>query len=522
MSEQISNLQQSTHSNIDTKRIAKNTLVLYVRMFIMLVIGLYTSRVILNTLGVSDYGIYNVVGGVVTVLSFLNSAMAGATQRYINIALGKREQKQLNKIISNSLVLHFVIALIILILAETVGLWFVNTYLVIPIERINAVNWVYQFSIFSFLVAIIQTPYNASIIAHEKMTAYAWITLFDVFMKLIIVFSLLFVTVDKLILYAALQFVGANITRLIYVRYCKKHFTECSIQKWNIDKRLMKSMFSFSSWTILGNFSYIGHTQGIAILINIFFGVTVNAAQGVANQINVCVKQFISNFTVALNPQIVKTYASNEIEAMHSLIFRGCKMSILMISLLVIPLILETPMILRVWLKLVPDYTVIFVRLILIITLFESFSSPLVTAQGATGNIKYYQILLTSIGLLHLPLTWLFFTFGYDAYYAQYVYLVIVIVIQIIRVLWVANSVDFSLNIFLKDVILRCVLSITVALIIPVILHIFLPSRLFTALVVCVVSVICMVLCSLFIGFSNNERTAILNILIKKININRK
>lgn len=191
MSEQTSNMQQSVRSNANTKRIAKNTLVLYVRMFIMLAISLYTSRVILNMLGVDDYGIYNVVGGVVAVLSFLNAAMAGATQRYINIALGKREQEQLNKILSNSIVLHYIIALIILVLAETVGVWFVNTCLIIPIERMNAVNWVYQFSVFSFLVGIIQTPYSASIIAHEKMTAYAWITLFDVFMKLIIVFLLL-------------------------------------------------------------------------------------------------------------------------------------------------------------------------------------------------------------------------------------------------------------------------------------------------------------------------------------------
>lgn len=522
MSEQTSNMQQSVRSNANTKRIAKNTLVLYVRMFIMLAISLYTSRVILNMLGVDDYGIYNVVGGVVAVLSFLNAAMAGATQRYINIALGKREQEQPNKILSNSIVLHYIIALIILVLAETVGVWFVNTCLIIPIERMNAVNWVYQFSVFSFLVGIIQTPYSASIIAHEKMTAYAWITLFDVFMKLIIVFLLLFVNVDKLILYAVLLFVGANITRLVYVQYCKRHFDECSISRWNIDEKLMKSMFSFSGWTILGNLSYMGHTQGIAILINMFFGVTVNAAQGIANQVNGCVKLFVSNFTIALNPQIVKTYASNEIETMHSLIFRGCKMSILMVALFVIPLILETPTILDMWLKIVPDYTVVFVRLILLVAFFESFSSPLVTAQGATGNIRYYQMLLTFIGLLHLPLTWFLFALGYDAYYSQYIYLFIVIVMQIVRVLWISRSVGFSLLAFSRDVILRCVLAVIVALIIPIILHLLLPNGVFTVLVVCVVSVVCMALCSLFIGFNHSERTTVLNMLIKKLNINSK
>lgn len=497
----------------DTKRVAKNTLVLYVRMFVMILIGLYTSRIVLNTLGVEDYGIYNVVGGIVVLLSCLNAAMAGATQRFINIALGKQNIGKLKKIINNSFILHYIIAFLILFLAETVGLWFINTYLNIAESRIVAANWVYQFSVMSFLVTVIQTPYNACIIAHEKMTAFAWITLSDMGLKLIIVFSLLFIPYDKLILYSVLLFIGANVTRLIYKYYCRSHFEECKIIKWSIDKSLLKSMSSFSGWTILGNLSYIGHTQGIAILINIFFGVSVNAAQGIANQVNGLVKQFVSNFTLALNPQIVKLYASQDIASMHKMIFRGCKIAILMVAVFTIPLCLETNNILKLWLKIVPDYTIIFVRLILLITLTESFSGPLATSQGATGNIRNYQLTLTTIGLMHFPITWICFASGMDAYSTQYIYLILTIIIQIVRTIWVSRSVKYSLRLFLCNVVGRCVLAISMASIIPIYMHIVLPNSIISSICVCTIYIISLALSSICIAFDKTERSAIFSML---------
>ena len=257
-------------SNSSARRVAKNTLLLYMRMLVMMALGLYTSRITLQALGVDNYGIYNVVGGIVVILGFLNNALSGATQRFINVALGKHNQEELNKLISNALILHAGVALICLFLAETVGLWFMNRYMVIPEDRVGAANWVYQFSVLTFLMNVLVVPFRACIVAHERMSAFAWITIQDVVMKLIIVVSLLYLDVDKLILYAILLFVNSIITSLIYYIYCKNSFEECTIRTWSIDKPLLKSMGSFSSWTIVGNLGYIAHTQGVAIIINLF------------------------------------------------------------------------------------------------------------------------------------------------------------------------------------------------------------------------------------------------------------
>ena len=508
---------QADLSNSDSKRVFKNTIVLYIRMFIMLGLGLYTSRVVLNVLGVQDYGIYNVVGGIVVVLSFLNSAMLGASQRFMNVALGQRDQEKLNTIFNNALLLHIIIGLIIFLFSETLGLWFVNTYLDIPAERLAAANWVYQFSVFSFVISVVRSPYSACVVAHEKMTAYAWITLIDVILKLVIVVLLPFVKVDKLVLYSFLLFAGSIVTTCVYVFYCKKHFEESNVKALRVNKEVLRSMTSFSGWTVMGNLSFIGHTQGIAIVINMFFGVTINAAQGIANQVNSYVKDFVSNFTMALNPQIVKTYAAGEFDEMHKLIFRGCKIAIMMIGILILPLILETPIILEVWLKVVPDQTVNFVRVILLITLVDSYSRPLITAQNATGNIKNYQIVMTCLGLTHIPVTWLFFSLGFGPIFAQYIYLAITIVMQAVRTIWVSRSVNFSLVGFFRDVIFRCLFACSVASVIPIILHNFLPQGVVTSIIICTLCIVFMAISSLYIGFNKQERVAIVGLIKKKI-----
>lgn len=506
-----------SESNSDTKRVAKNTLILYLRMLVLMVIGLYTSRITLNALGVTDYGIYNVVGGVVVLMSFINNAMAGGTQRFINVAIGKRDQKQLNKIISNALILHAIIAVTCLLIAETVGLWFLNTHMVIPIERIEAANWVYQLSVITFLVSILIVPYRASIVAHEKMSAFAWITIFDVFMKLIVVLSLLFVDTDKLIMYAFLLVFHNLVTQYIYVWYCRKNFEECSIKSLTYDKQLANSMFSFSLWTIVGNLSFIAHTQGIGIIINLFFGVTVNAAQGVANQVNGIVKQFVSNFLLAFNPQVVKTYAAGEINEMHNLVLRGSKTALLLVSFFVVPLIIETPSILQLWLKIVPDYAVIFVRLILLLTFFDSYSSLLATAKGATGDIKVYQIVLTLIGLFHLPLAWIFFKLGYEPYWAQIIYVCIIVLLQIIRTWFVCRSINLSQSIFYKEVILRSYCAIIMGSFIPLLLHFNIEESLSRIIIVCGLSCVLIALFAFLIGFNKKERNALSRFIVKRI-----
>ena len=504
-------------SNSDSKRVAKNSLLLYMRMFVLMGIGLFTSRVILNALGVEDYGIYNVVGGIVVLLSFLNNAMAGATQRYINVALGKRDQQQLNTIISNSVILHYIIGFVCVLIAESLGLLYLNEVMVIPEGRENAAFWVYQISVLTFFLGIITTPYNAAIIAHEKMSAFAWITIIDVVMKLIIVCSLLYVTTDKLILYAILLCINTNITRVIYIQYCKRHFEECRIKSWKIDKPLMKSMMSFSSWTIFGNLGYLAHTQGIALIINFFFGVTVNAAQGIANQVNGYVKQFVTNFLMAFNPQVVKTYAAGEMEEMQKLVIRGCKISLMMVGALVIPLIIEMPMILHLWLGIVPDYAVIFVRLVLLLTLLDSYSSLMATAKGATGDIKVYQIVLTTIGLFHLPLTWICFQLGWEPYWAQIVYIIIIVILSVVRTSFVCKAVHLSQQTFYKQAVFRGLFTIMASAILPLIFHYSINNDFARLISVCVSSVCCSVLGILFLGFLKNERNQVLSLITNKI-----
>lgn len=504
-------------SNSSSKRVLKNTLLLYLRMLVVMAVGLFTSRIVLNVLGVDDYGIYNVVGGIVVLLSFLNNAMAGATQRYLNVSLGQNNQLEMNKIVGNAFLLHFVVAVIVLIIAETFGLYFLNTKLVIPIGRETAANWVYQFSIFSFLAGVLAVPFSACIIAHEKMSAFAWISIIDVLTKLIVVTSLLLVDADKLILYAAILFFQSCFVQFAYALYCRSKFEECKIRSMRFDRPLLKSMASFSGWTILGNFGYLIHTQGIAIIINLFFGVAVNAAQGISNQVNGIVKQFVSNFLLAFNPQVVKTYAAGEIEEMHKLILRGSKIAMLMVAFFVIPLILETPVILKVWLGKVPDYTIIFVRLVLLLTFFDSFSNLLAAAKGATGDVKVYQIVLTLIGLTHLPIVWICYELGCDPYWAQLVYLFIILILQVVRIWFVCRAIGLSQKKFYGNVVAKCLLTVMLSCIFPLFLHQHLSPSLWHSAIICTLCATMMVAIAPFVSFNKSERRKIIELVKKKI-----
>ncbi|WP_308551767.1 holin [uncultured Mediterranea sp.] len=501
----------------NNKKIAKNTLLLYIRMILLMGISLYTSRIVLNQLGVDDYGIYNVVGGIIVVLSFLNGAMAGATQRFMNVEMGRRDMQALRRVFSTSIHIHIMVSVIILILAETIGLWFLNTQMNIPSGRMYAAQWVYQLSVASAIVGIVSIPFNAAIIAHEKMSAFAYISIFEGTMKLLIAFSLMMANVDKLILYATLIFIVGIINRIIYGIYCSRHFEECRNTSWDIDRPMMRQMLSFSGWTIFGNLGYILHTQGIAIVINLFFNVAVNAAQGIANQINGIVTQFVSNFLTALNPQVVKTYAAGELDNMHNLIIRGCKIAFCLLAFFVIPLVLEAPTILSVWLGVVPEYAVLFVRLVLIISLCNSFSGLLATAKGATGDIKNYQITLTTIGAFHVPLAWLAFELGCGPEYSMYIYLIIVVILQIVRVWFVCNSLHLSKRRLFVEVVMRCLGVFVMSLILPIILHYSLSVSLLSTILICFTSMTCVVIATLFFALTRHERDLLISFVANKI-----
>jgi len=448
----------------NNKRIAKNTLLLYIRMFLSIIIGLYTSRVILNALDIEDYGIYNVVGGVVYMFNFLNAAMIATSQRFIAYELGKGENANLRKVFSMIMNTHTIIALVVLVLAETIGLWFVNVKLNIPIERINAANWVYQCSILSMIISIIGVPYNASIVANEKMSVYAYVSIFEVLLKLSAALLLtISLPIDRLKLYAVLTLVSAFLIRLVYVSYCKNKIDGCKyVFIW--DKGQFKEMMNFAGWSFFGNFGFIAKDQGVNILINIFEGPVVNAARGLAYQVNGVIQGFVQNFQMAMNPQITKLYASGNQRGMIQLAMRGSKYSFFLLLMIVVPILLNMDYILDLWLVEVPEFTNIFLSLALIMNLVHSMAGSFVTSIQATGKIKTFQLVIAAIMMLDVPISYVLLKMGNPAYCVMYVAIFTNIAGLMARVIILKSLIpefpikEFCFKVFLRNV---CVFVLT-------------------------------------------------------------
>jgi O-antigen/teichoic acid export membrane protein len=357
----------------DNKRIAKNTMFLYMRLLVTIIVGLFTSRIVLNSLGFVDYGINNVVGGIVMMVAFLNVGMSGASQRFLSYDLGKNDFESLKKTFSTSLWTHISIAVIAFILMESIGTWFVNTKLNIPDARMFAANWVFQCSILVFVVSVISVPYNSCIIAHERMGMYAYISIYEVIAKLVIALLIKFSPTDKLVLYSSLLLLTQISINVIYVVYCKRHFNECVLLR-KLDVVLFKEMFAFAGWGCVGNTGFTMKDQGSNIILNLFGGTTVNAARGIAAQVNTIVSSFASNFTMAMNPQVTKLYASGEYDKSRVLAFAGSKYAFLLLSIIVIPFLTNEHYLLTLWLGDIPEYTDMFVCIALICSLIYSLS----------------------------------------------------------------------------------------------------------------------------------------------------
>ena len=396
----------------NNKRIARNTLLLYFRMLFMMVVSLYTSRVILSILGIEDFGIYSVVGGVVGIFSFLNGSMSTATQRYLTFEIGTGNIEKLKKTFSLCITIHAIITLIIVVLAETVGLWFLTTQMTIPAERMDAAMWVYQLSVFTCVVLMMSVPYNADIIAHEKMGVFAYISIFEVTAKLLIVYLLNCIDYDKLKIYATLMFCIQAIIRVIYGTYCKRHFIETQY-KFVWDSVLMKEMLGFAGWNMFGIIASISITQGVNIILNIFFGPIVNAARGIAVQVQNAITGFSSNFQLALSPQITKSYANHEIEQMHRLVFASSKYSFLLLYFLSLPLLIETDQVLQWWLKEVPTHTSNFIRIMLCISMINVMADAFMVSSQATGKVRMYQILVGGTLLFIVPTSYITLKLGF-------------------------------------------------------------------------------------------------------------
>ena len=441
----------------NTRRIAKNTVMLYIRMLLIMAVTLYTSRVVLNVLGVEDFGIYNVVGGIVVMFSFLNGAMATSTQRFLSFSLGKNDQEQVARVFSMSMTTHISIALIVLLLAETFGLWIFYRYLNIPPERMGAAQWVYQLSVLTFCISIIRVPYNAGIIAYERMSFYAYISIVEVCLKLGMVILLQYLGSDKLILYALLMALTTGIVTFIYKLYCCKTFSVCRYHYfW--DKHLYKELISFSGWSLFGSAANVGVQQGVNILLNVFFGVVTNAALGIANQVSSAVSQLVGNFQTAFNPALVKSYASGDYSYFVRLIFQTSRFSYFLLFIIALPLYLCMPFVLKVWLDIVPEYTVVFCRWMLVFVLIDAVSAPLWISVQAIGKIRSYQLLMSALIFLNIPLSWLLLRLGKDAEWVMQVRVGINLLTFICRIIYLQKRKVISSYLYLREVISPVVL----------------------------------------------------------------
>lgn len=452
----------------DNRRIAKNTLMLYFRMILIMGVTLYTSRVVLGVLGVEDFGIYNVVGGVVTIFGFLNGSLAIATQRFLTFELGKGDISQLKRVFGVSLSLHLLLALIVIILAETIGLWFFLAKLNIPIERAEAAMWVYQMSVLSVAFSIIQIPYNAIIISYERMDAFAYISIVEVVLKLLVVLILAKLDYDKLIIYSILIFLVTFFIRTLYQQYSKRILKE-AMSSYIFDKKILFDVFSFSGWSLFGSVAYIAKSQGVNVLLNVFYGTTVNAAFGISQQVNTAITSFSQNFTMALNPPIVKAYAQKDINDTYMLLFSGMKFSFFFSFLLIIPLLYETKFILLLWLKNVPDYTVDFTRLILMVSLIDSFAYAIGATVQATGRIKWYQMIIGGLLFLNLPFSYFMMKLTGEPISALVVALLLTIVAMLFRFVILHKLIAYPIHKLiqlLRLVILLCLFTFPVILLI--------------------------------------------------------
>ena len=503
----------------NNKRIAKNTLILYVRMFFVMLVSLYTSRVVLETLGVSDFGIYNVVGGVVIMMNVINGAMSVSTQRYLTYDVGKKDKVQFQKTFSICMSIFFALSLLILIVGETVGLWFVNTYLVIPEDRLVAANWVYQFALFSCVCSLLTNPYNATIVSHERMKIYAYIGIVEVLLKLVIVFLLLAIPYDRLATYGALTFVSTFVVLGIYYVYCRRNFAESHyILYW--DKALFKRLLAYSGWNLFGSLSGVAKGQGLNVLMNIFWGPSVNASRGIAYQVNGVVHSFFTNFYTAVRPQITKYYAQGDLANMYKLVCNSSKLSFFLILIVSLPLMIEAPFVINLWLGQMPDYVVPFLRLIVVITAIESMSTPLMTAIHATGNNKVYQLTVGIIMIMTLPISYIFLRMGFSPISVFVVSLVLSLISLFVRLFIASKQTQLPFKYYAIQVILRSFVVAGIASVTPIILRQFICDGWGSVLII-IISIISCLLSAYYVGLTSVERQIVKQMAKKRLNKNK-
>ncbi len=499
-------------SNISSKStIAKNTTLLYGRTVLIMIVSLYTSRVILQALGVEDYGVYTAIGGIIAFLSVVTGPIDTAISRFLTYELGKGNKEMLRKYFASGVTIMLLFSFLAVILLESVGLWFLNNKMVIDESRMMAANWVLHLSIAAFVVNLISAPYRASIIAHERMTLFAYMGILDAVLKLAIAFLLKVSTIDKLILYSLLLLVVSVFVRFIYTVVCNKNFDESKNVKIVIYKDLFRDLFSFAGWNVFGAAASFCRGQGINILFNLFGGPIVNAAYGIANQVNTAVGSFVNNFTTALNPSIIKSYAAQEKEYMMSLVYQGARFSYFLVLLFAMPLILETEYVTKIWLGRTPDYSVVFIQMLLIYSLIESLSKTIMAGVHASGKIRTYQIIIGGFQIIILPIAYILLSLGYSPIVVLMSMVIIDIVAVFARAFMAKTIFGLSVRGYLIQVIVRVIVVTVFALLIPLGLRIYLDATIWRFFLVIIVSLITTCLSVLYIGCTPSERISVLN-----------
>lgn len=492
-------------------------------MLLLMAVSLYTSRVVLDKLGITDYGIYNVVGGIVSMLGFLTGAMGNAVQRYLSFEIGRGNKIRVNHIFNVSLLAHIIIAITVLIIMEIGGVWYLNTYMNIPIERLDAANWVLQCSILTTMFTIVQVPYNAIIIAKEQMGIYAYISILEVTLKLIVVYLLVIGNFDRLKLYSVLIMVVTIGVLMVYRIYCIKKYDETKF-RYVKDMKTLKEMTYFAGWNMLGELAWVFTGQGVNIILNLFFGPAVNAARGLADQVNGAVSRFVNNFQTAVNPQLIKSYATNQLDDMKKLLYRSIRFSYYLLLILSMPLILNMDFILHIWLKDVPEYATGFCQLVLICSLVSSISNLLAQVARAYGKIRKYQIYISAFLFLNFPISYLALKTGASPLITMVINIFIQIILLFVRLYITKPMIGLSIIDFTKKVLFPIIKVTIISAILPCLCAYNLQTIWIHFIIICVISLACSIICILTLGISIDERAYIkssLKQVINKLNLSK-
>ena len=491
------------------RRVARNAAMLYCRMFLLMFIGLFTSRVVLRELGVEDYGIWNAVGGVVTMFTFVTTAISSAISRYLAYELGRSDREKLRRVFSTGLMVQLLLCLVLAVLVETVGLWMVDAKMVIPEPRAGAARFVLHCSLGVLVLNMLSVPFNAAIIAHERMSAFAYISVGEALLKLLTAVLLGVSAFDKLETYALLMLAVALLVRVTYGIYCRRNFEECGARP-KFDRPLFREMAGFAGWNFLGSGTNVLNVQGSNLLVNLFFGVAVNAARGVAAQVELVVKQFATNFLTALNPQITKSWAAGDREYCWSLVAKGAKFAYLAILLFLLPVVLEADMLLRLWLVDVPDGAVLFVRLTMLALLVDMTGNPLLTLQLATGKVRRYYLLTGLLSLLCLPAVWLAFRLGAGAEWAYVCLTAVYLAVLALRLEFARRDAGFPVGRFLREVMLRLIVLTALSSVLPLLVRVLMAEGALRLVLVCGLSWISVAVCAFGFVLTPGERVLLL------------